>query len=289
MINLPESATPESRRRAQIAAVLAANCPAQIGGIACDEIALTGSTARGLADAESDLELNFWSAAIPSGEARAALLRESGAADVRVIEAPRSDDSYWVSGVIDGVPVEIGWQTFAALDAQIAALLSGEVTDRKALALGEVIASARPLRTNGWFADRQASLRAYPDRLQAAVIAEAAGRWTPAHFAQEARLARRGELLALYDLLIGDFDAMLRLLYAVNRRWEPSRKWTLSAARDLALGPADLEARLHALFAEPPEDAVCTAGHLIDQALALVPAGVADAAVRAARGALLDL
>lgn len=289
MIDLPESAAPESRHRAQIAVALAVACPAQIGGIACEEIALTGSTARGLADAESDLELNFWSDAIPSGEARAAWLRDAGAADVRVIEAPRPDDSYWVSGAIDGVPVEIGWQTFAALDAQIAALLSGDVTDRKALALGEVIASARPLRTNGWFLLRQESLRAYPDRLQAALIAEAAVRWTPAHFAQEARLARRGELLALYELMIGDFDAMLRLLYAVNRRWEPSRKWTLSAARDLALGPADLEARLHALFAEPPADAVCTAGHLIDQALALVPAGVADAAVRAARGALLDL
>lgn len=60
-IALPETATDASRRRAELAGQLARGCPVELA----EEIALVGSTAHGLADDDSDLELNHWADAIP--------------------------------------------------------------------------------------------------------------------------------------------------------------------------------------------------------------------------------
>ena len=49
--------------------------------------------------------------------------------------------------------------------------------------------------------------------------------------------------------LLDDLDTALRLLYAVNRRWEPSAKWTLTVAREFA--PADLIARIDDALSYP--------------------------------------
>ena len=60
-ISLPENASAASIRRAELAQRLVESCPPALA----DEIALVGSTARGIADDEFDLELNLWAQAIP--------------------------------------------------------------------------------------------------------------------------------------------------------------------------------------------------------------------------------
>lgn len=244
-IVLPAPATAASRRRAAIAARLAQACPP---GLA-DEIALTGSTAHGFADDDSDVELNLWSNAIPPRDERIAWLHAAGALDVHVEAAPRPDNSYWIGFRLDDVPGEIGWQTFAALRDRLALIRAG-ASERKVLVFAEIIASAIPLRTAGRLRDWQTELAAYSDAVQAQLIAAAVARWTqPGHFAGSRRLAQRGERLALTERLLGDLDAALRVLYAVHRRWEPSVKWTLTVAQTFA--PADLLPRLDAVLSDP--------------------------------------
>lgn len=55
-----------SALRRRLAAELVSACPIELA----TEAALTGSAARGVADEYSDIELNFWSEALPSSEQR---------------------------------------------------------------------------------------------------------------------------------------------------------------------------------------------------------------------------
>ena len=251
-----------SQRRADLARRLAQSCPPALA----DEIALVGSTARGLADDESDLELNLWAEAIPPLDARLNWLRSAGASDLHVEPAPRPDRSYWIGCRIDGIAVEIGWQTLA--DAERVLSASGE---RKAPVLADLLISAIPLRTSGRLQAWQEALRAYSDEVQRAAIQAAVERWSPPdHLRAMRRLARRGERLALTQALLDDLDLALRLLYAVSRRWEPSRKWTLTIAR--AFAPFDLDSRIDAILADPSlERRVDLCARLCLDLLALVP------------------
>lgn len=224
---LPEPATEASQRRAELALRLAQTCPLELA----DEIALVGSVAHGVADDESDLELNLWSEAIPPLAARIVWLQAAGASDIHAEDNPRPDDSYWISFMLEGISGEVGWQTYDALESALELLLSGDA-DRKALVFADILTSALPLRTIGKLAAWQARLSGYSDAVQASILAQAVARWSrPNAFASARRLAQREERIALTALLVEDLDMALRVLYAAHRRWEPSRKWTLTLAR----------------------------------------------------------
>lgn len=282
-IILPASATAASLRRAALAEALAQFCPPALA----DEIALVGSTAHGFADDDSDLELNLWADAIPPLDARIAWLQAAGADDVDRQDTARPDNSFWLGFRLGDVPCEVGWQTFAAARDNLDRILSGADTDRKFLFLADIVASAIPLRTGGRLAEWQAALSGYSDAVQAKLIAAAVARWAkPGHVAGVQRLAQRGERLALADTLLADLDAALRVIYAAHRRWEPSRKWTLTVARQFA--PFDLDARIDAALGDPSlERRVELCAQFCLDALALVPphydVSAAVAALRAER------
>jgi predicted nucleotidyltransferase len=226
-VTLPEHATEASQRRAELALKLTQTCPPHLA----DEIALVGSTAHGVADDESDLELNLWAESIPSLGARLEWLRAAGATDIHAEDAPRADDSYWIGFEFDEVAGEVGWQTYAALEAALEMILSGKA-ERKALVFADIVVSALPLRTTGRLVAWQARLANYSDAVQQVIITAAVERWSgPGAFAAARRLAQRRERIALTELLVEDLDMALRVLYAAHRRWEPSRKWTLTLAR----------------------------------------------------------
>jgi predicted nucleotidyltransferase len=264
---LPENSTPASQRRAELALRLAQTCPPELA----DEIALVGSVAHGVADDESDLELNLWAEATPPLAARLAWLQAAGATDVHAEDAPRPDDSYWIGFTLEGISGEVGWQTYTACDEALEFVLSGKA-DRKALVFADILTSALPLRIAGRLAAWQARLSGYSDAVLAAIIAEALARWSrPDAFASARRLAQREERIALTALLVDDLDMALRVLYAAHRRWEPSRKWTLTLARRFA---PDVPARLDAILCDPSlERRVELCARFCLDALKLTPAG----------------
>jgi hypothetical protein len=272
-------ATPESRRLYDRAAALAATCPPELGR----EIAVLGSVARGLADAHSDLEIALWNVTLPPAAARAGWLAEQGVTDLLVSESARSDGSVWVAGRLDGLPFEASWQTVAALEAALHRITAAEGLEREVLALAELIVSAQPLRTVGWLARWQALLAAFPPALERAIIDSVAGRWARAdHWVGLARLARRGESLLLAERLAAELDALLHLLYVVNRRWEPSRKWTLTLAADLPRMPAGWRERLQAVLCAGGLEAVEVCRALLLDGLALVSPEIDTSAAQAA-------
>ena len=279
---LPEYAGAASHKRYALALRLAESCPPELGS----ELALTGSTAAGLADEASDLELNLWAETIPPADARVAWLRAARVQNIQVFEQPRPDDSYWIGGRLDDVSLEVGWQTLEIADANVQKLLSGGMPQ----VMAYIFVNAIPFRTGGRLPAWQESLRAYSEFVQAQAVQQALGRWSkPDYIDGLLRLARRGERLALVETLLGDMKEMMALLYAVNRRWQPSRKWTLSAARTFALMPERWRERMDEVLTAAPEASIRLHAALLMDALALVPEAFdASAAVTVLREATPD-
>jgi hypothetical protein len=264
---LPPAASDASHTRFDLAQRLASHCPTAFA----DAIALTGSSARGLADAASDAEINCWAETLPALSARADWLLEAGVTSLEAEPAPRSDGSEWFSGTLGGVPVEVGWQPFAALEASLTPVREGLTTDPARLRLGELIVSAVVLRPDKRLLDWQRALALYPDALRDALLADLSAQLTDrARWAAIDKLARRGERLFVACAVTEMLRAAVRLLYVVNRRWEAGDKWLLTLTTDFPDMPRDWRPRLDAVLSAPPEPSVALAQAWCDDALGLV-------------------
>ena len=260
---LPPGAMQESYRRLRLASELGEQCPPGLW----EEIAVTGSVALGVADAASDLELNLWSDTLPSLGERAAWLERVGATDIRQLAEPLAAFTY------KDAAVEVGWQASSALDGLLTTIHAGDVLGHGRLVVAWVVANAVPVCSTGRLAAWQRRLATYPDRLQQQLIEANTrvfqdlhamqGRWT---------YCRCGQHLALTERLLWSTYNVLRLLFALNRQWEPDWKWLRHVPRNLASKPDQLVERIDLTFLAPTLEERVRANHeLILDTLLLLP------------------
>ena len=276
-MSLPPDATPHSRALYDIAQRLAELCPAELGA----EIALAGSISRGWADEYSDIEINFWTAEIPTAAERVAWLEGIGATRVIPDQEQHENGSWWVECEYGGAWVEAGWHSFAASESLLRRIFAGDVKDMFQGSLAESIHHALPLRDGEHLREWRSWLREYPDALGRAMVQSALQIWLqPRWFILNEAFFVRPDPALVAKRTDASIRSMLRILFAVNRQWEPDlRKWIRRWADTLALKPERLAQRLHAIY-EHPLTAESQAEHLalMDKTLALVPAEYADAA-----------
>jgi hypothetical protein len=179
----------------------------------------------------------------------------------------------WSTWRQEGIWIETGWQTIAVQDANVQALLRGEVTDHARLVGASAVCEAVTLRTVGHIAAWQAQLAHYPDGLADTLVAAAVERWHWPHWLDSRwALIDRGERLGLADLLVDDLKTALRVLFAVNRRWEVGVKWLRPASQALPLKPERFVERVDAVFGStdrPTSVRLCL--ELVLDILALAP------------------
>ena len=87
-------------------------------------------------------------------------------------------------------------------------------------------------------------------------------------------LARPGERLALVEYLYGDAVRVLRLLYALNRVWQPTSKRLADRLEALAVKPQRLAQRIEEALTEPdPLRAMIVMTELQADTVDLAPSG----------------
>jgi hypothetical protein len=265
--------------RLAVARELARECPKTFA----QEIAVTGSVARGVADAWSDLELTFWAASPPHRAEVETWLRGLGVEQLANGGVTDLDGSEWTTGGWHGVWVEFGFGAIENVSEAVKHVVAGENLTQASLQFGSTITSALPVRTSGQLAHWQEALRHYPDNVRARVIAANTQVWADPHVpGVRWALAARGARPALAQRLIWDMNNLLAVLFAVNRRWEPDHKWTDAAALDLPISPPDLSARLNEVFTlTDPVRSIDTMFTLILETLSLVPSEYDVSAARA--------
>lgn len=241
-----------------------------------EEVVLTGSVSRGAADDRSDVEMLIVTEAQPVREwcfEHSALRGELDS------WGPQDTPSVRVFGYRDGVPIEEIWWSRAFAEEQIAGYVSAEA-----------IANGVALRGGESLARWQTFLRDYPDELATARIEGAALTW--GGFAPEGILTvtRAGERFALVERLVDDAARVCRIVFALNRAWEPTHKRLAARVESLALKPDRLAERIEQALTEPDSTtAARTMAKLQLDTVELAPSGPNVDRARVWLAAVLEL
>jgi hypothetical protein len=163
-----------------------------------EEVVLTGSVSRGVADETSDIEMLVVTTRTLDLAECFEHARRVGLFDLDTW-GPQDTETLRVFGYYGRIPVEtICWSREFA-EASVSSLFSGEASD-----VADALASGIALRTVGLLANWQQRLGNYPGALAATLIEEAALMWGGFHPTGFLTLARPGERLALVEYLYND-------------------------------------------------------------------------------------
>lgn len=233
-----------------------------------EEVVLTGSVSRGVADDVSDIEMLI----VTQGE------RDLGDCFSFAAACGVTDLGTWgqqgvptkrVSGYRDGVPVELIWWSRTHAESAIDAIFAGDLS-----AAADAIANGVALRTSGLLAQWQERLRYYPDELARARIEDAALTWGGFAAAGLLTLVRPGERLALVERMVDDASRVVSIVFALNRVWQPTLKRLADRAATLTHKPERLAERIEEALTEPdPHRALLAMTELQAETVALAPAG----------------
>jgi hypothetical protein len=234
-----------------------------------EEVVLTGSVSRGVADEVSDIEMLI---VTPDPLELAACFGHAGAAGLEELDTwgDQSTPTRRVSGLREGVSLELVWWSREQAESSIESFF--DPSDMSSAA--DAIAHGVALRTSGSLSRWQARLSDYPEELARARIEDAALTWGGFAAAGLLTLARPGERLARTERMLDDASRVLRIVFALNRVWPPTTKRVASRVASLTTKPARLAERIDEAFSEPdPRRALLVMTELQAETVALAPDG----------------
>jgi hypothetical protein len=210
-----------------------------------EEVVLTGSVSRGVADDLSDIEMLV----VTSGELELeecfSLAAACGLTGLGTW-GRQGEPTKRVSGSRDGVPVELVWWSRAHAGSAVDGIFAGNLSST-----ADALANGVALRTAGLLADWQERLRHYPDELARAQVEDAALTWGGFAPAGLLTLLRPGERLALLERMVDDASRVVRIVFALNRVWPPTLKRLADRAAALHQQPPRLAERIEQALTEP--------------------------------------
>jgi len=232
------------------------------------EVVLTGSVSRGMADEVSDVEMLVVTAEPLSLEEAFALAGDAGL-DGLDTWGTQGVPAKRVSGYVEGQPFELIFWPRAFAEEEFEALVGGKLSSAT-----DALAHGVSLRSSGLLAEWQGRLRDYPEELAATRIEEAALPWggfTPAGLLT---VIRPGERLSLLEWMFDGALRVLRIVYAINRVWEPTTKRLAIRVEPLAVKPERLAERIEEALTEPdPRRALAIMTELQLDTVRLAPSG----------------
>lgn len=259
----------ECRSRIKLAEEIASKCPIEYG----KEIIITGSVSRGLADESSDIEIEFLVDDLMPECDMVNWIKEIGGTEIYPYGAPIGDGSVWIIFKCKDYWIEAGWQKINTMRNNIKSIIEGEVYTHDKLTLASTFKNAIFIRKNRILDSLQEELNSYPDELQKKIIMNTIGPWTVELGLNVRRvLAKRDDKIPLLERMIADIHRVLRILYAVNKQWEPDWKWTKHIVKDLDIKPENLIDRIDSIICiRNSEESLKTCFQLIHDTLSLIP------------------
>src|SRR5262245_39686067 len=232
--------TARTRELRALAERIAAELPSVV-----EEVVVTGSVSRGVADDASDIEMLVVTTEPLELDECFEHARNAGLEGLDTW-GPQGTETKRVFGYREGVPIELVWWSRDFAEASVAGILAGEPSGS-----ADALANGVAIRSAGLLDDWQRRLRGFPDELAAARIEDAALTW--GGYAPEGwlTLLRPGERVALVERLLDDATRVLRIVYALNRIWPPTTKRLADRVRDLPVKPERLAERIEEALTEP--------------------------------------
>jgi hypothetical protein len=233
-----------------------------------EEVVLTGSVSRGVADDVSDIEMLIVTPGEPDLDLCFALAGNAGLTDLGTW-GPQGVPTKRVSGYREGVPLELVWWSRAHADTAIDAVFAGGSST-----VADALVHGVALRTSGLLAVWQERLRDYPEELALARIEDAALTWGGFAAAGLLTIVHPGERLAMIERLVDDATRVVQLVFALNRVWQPTMKRLADRVALLPVKPDRLAERVDEALSEPdPRRAVLIMTELQLDTVLLAPDG----------------
>lgn len=233
-----------------------------------EEVVLTGSVSRGVADDVSDIEMLIVTPNEPELDKCFSLAAAAGLADLGTW-GQQGVPTKRVSGIRDGVSLELVWWSRAHAEAAVAAIFDGDSSTT-----ADALANGVALRTSGLLERWQQRLEHYPDELAQARIEDAALTWGGFSAAGLLTIVRPGERLAQLERMVDDASRVMRIVFALNRVWEPTTKRLADRVATLPRKPERMAERIEEALTEPdPRRALLVLIELQLDTVALAPEG----------------
>jgi hypothetical protein len=253
--------SPQTERLRSVAQAIADALPGSI-----EEVVLTGSVSRGMADDVSDIEMLIVTPGEPDLEECFGLAERCGLTNLGTW-GPQGGPTQRVSGLRDGVPIELIWWSRAQADSALDAIFTGGVSGS-----ADALAHGVALRTAGLLEQWHERLRVYPGELAEAHIDDAALTWGGFAAAGLLTIVRPGERLAMIERMVDDASRVVHIVFAVNRVWPPTLKRLASRVAELPVKPERLAERIDEALSEPdPRKAVLAMTELQLETALLAP------------------
>ena len=244
---LPKHASSYSETLFEQARRFLKTCPSLL----YQELAVSGSVARGIADQYSDCEIGFWVAELQTEAYKRWL--ESLGSDVKLMrESPDRGRAIYLEYNIDGVKLGTVWQTWADLVETFTALNEDRLPDHETAFW--MLAHLIPIGAAPRLQAYQSRLNEYPDRLRHNLIERRLGTWrwmlgvVDVFLAEP--VARRGQLYDLRRRQLLTLNDIFTMLFAYNRLWQPEAKWFAEESARMTHKPAQLIERMDTLLTE---------------------------------------
>jgi hypothetical protein len=233
-----------------------------------EEVVLTGSVSRGVADDVSDIEMLVVTRDEPDLEECFSLAAAAGLGDLGTW-GQQGVPTKRVSGNRDGAAIELVWWSRAHAEVAVDAIFEGDSSST-----ADALAHGVALRTAGLLDQWQERLRDYPEELARARIEDAALTWGGFAAAGLLTIVRPGERLVQLERMVDDATRVVTIVFALNRVWEPTTKRLADRVAELPRKPERLAERIEEALTEPdPRRAVLVITELQAETVALAPDG----------------
>jgi hypothetical protein len=233
-----------------------------------EEVVLTVSVSRGVADDVSDIEMLVVTRDEPDLEECFSLAAAAGLGDLGTW-GQQGVPTKRVSGNRDGAAIELVWWSRAHAEVAVDAIFEGDSSST-----ADALAHGVALRTAGLLDQWQERLRDYPEELARARIEDAALTWGGFAAAGLLTIVRPGERLVQLERMVDDATRVVTIVFALNRVWEPTTKRLADRVAELPRKPERLAERIEEALTEPdPRRAVLVITELQAETVALAPDG----------------
>jgi len=201
------------------------------------EISVSGSVSLGYADSYSDLEMDFLNNITPSQDLRQDWLQKVGATKIYFREEPEDDGAEVVEFIFGVYKVEIVWQTYSNLEKVIKDVYELKTHDHESFVYMWSINKSLILKGDYKLDEYKNKVKEYPTGLRVTLTEVTLRKWLTTPDEREAALVRKQYFL-LNEIILSDIKGSLRILFAINEKWEPYRKWTNIEISKLLYKPA---------------------------------------------------
>jgi hypothetical protein len=232
----------------KIAPMLAAN--PQVRAVMC-----AGSTARGCADAYSDVEIGvFWDSA-PTDEERMAPIAPAGGVFWELDPYDAENDIWMEEWGLGGLKMDVRNLTVAGMERILADVIERSDTSPFKQATLSAMRHAIPLYNAPLIEGWQARLDPYPAELGRAMVREHLYLYEWSWWLEQ--VVSRGDWPLVYNALSEATLEALAMLVGLNGIYHPGAKWMRRLIGELRIAPPRLAERIDRIFrlgaAEPLE------------------------------------